>query len=85
MNKIEEEGPGCKYWMRISDFEYDLHLFYYDCYFVSLKCPETDKYLRVIRPLRPWVTLYKTLTELEQNATQESSQGRNEEAEAGSS
>jgi len=70
MDKIKRDGPGCYVWMRIYDSEDELRLFMCDC---------------CLSLIPQWSLTSLSLKELEQDATQESSQGRNEEAEAESS
>jgi len=67
MDKIEKNGPGCFVWMRLYNDEDELLDFLASCDKIFI----TQYHFRGV-----------TIKELEQDATQESSQGCNEETEA---
>jgi len=71
-------GRGCNVWMRVKDEpEHDLHLFYHECYNSGNNSDSYDptRYLELRGPLGKWEYISKRVMELEQDATQESSQG----------
>ena len=72
MDKIEKSGPGCVRWLITYDPEIELNIFLEDC----RKFPNFALHLTSIKDVED-----VTFKELEQDATQESSQGCNEEAE----